>query len=428
MRYFHRNLCLLGRSLKFPVPEGLCRGLTMVWLEEALSDQGRGNFQRLMNFIASASPENSLKKIQSAQLKQEQRLLLTAEEQLAFEIPSFFKRVMHYQLPSHYYPQILSQDNIQAISTESASESLRAQGGFRVVYSQPGIYSFLELHEYFQALEKTLRHSSAPPLTELLLSGEFHSIGLTYDPINQWRGMDSNQYHPKQSKVNPADFTNQAFRIIQRQPFYSPYISMNTFLLLPQNTASKTPDFISRLNLFRQERVNLQITKQTASRVSRFNGHSLTHLGAYFGHIDVLDRTARLGSNLDQPLKNTKTPAFLAAQQGQIAVIDCLKKYGADMNLPATFSPVSLWEWARLFHDHRILKRTNYFIQENKPQNPETNQISCRPIDIAGILDYQDIIKKLDSSRISDHGFFSKKERVLPAESQEDHPKQSVVS
>ena len=66
----------------------------------------------------------------------------------------------------------------------------------------------------------------------------------------------------------------------------------------------------------------------------KHDGATPAFIAAQEGHVAVLTELRRLGADLTTPLNDGATPAFIAAEKGHVAVLTELHRLGIDLTTP----------------------------------------------------------------------------------------------
>ncbi len=219
--YSHTHLIRHFKAMGYDFrASGVCAGLAQMSIQAFLA--GREEFARFnqrLELIATNSPEelsNRIRKAREAIAERSRKkrlevksdaneiviVELTEEEELLTETEAFFGGIELYHDPEYhrdFFSKLVSQPEVQEILPFMESTTLVEQGGMRVIDSFPGIYSLVELQDYFNRLTQILLHYCPPCDLAMGLACVNHRISILFDKTRGlWIMSDANNLPPKE--------------------------------------------------------------------------------------------------------------------------------------------------------------------------------------------------------------------------------------
>ncbi len=228
--YSHLNLLKHLKAMGYDLPgPGVCAGLAQMSIQAFLAGPEEfARFNKRLELIATNSPtelssrirkareaiaERSRKKRSDPKLAENEMVIvyLSEEEELLTETEAFFEGFEAYLYPGRHrelFVKSVSQVQVQEIIPLMESTALVAQGGMRVADSFPGIYSLVELQDYFIRLTQIMLHYCPPCDIAMGLGSVNHRITIFFDRARGvWIMNDANQL-PTKEIVNPAELAD----------------------------------------------------------------------------------------------------------------------------------------------------------------------------------------------------------------------------
>ncbi len=344
----HESIVHLYQLLGYTKEEkGLCRGISLRWLEACLLGEETQFDKRIKKMCLG---EETLQSINRAKAKKGKNL--TEEDAASLDILAFFDSVKLFQSPREHYslfktPGSLNQNDIETISYFASSDKISGVGGLAKVYSYPGIYTEKEITAYLDTLAlalesvtSSLKETLSKETFALLLSGHRHAIALTYTQDSGWRFMDINQYPSKEYEIKQTDLLAKSIVTGFNQSNDS-YTAFDTSVLTTKNS-SLLSSLKDELEKFKKSHV---VTREHARRKS--NGINLAYIAAKGCHVDVIAELAKHGVDLNTATSDGSTCVSVAVEYGYANVIAELAKHRVDLNQPIP-SGITLAHFAAL--------------------------------------------------------------------------------
>ena len=242
------------------------------------------------------------------------------------DILAFFDGVELYQ-STERYPQFFaskqrpySQSAVKTLPLVT-SITLEEQGGVAVGQKFSGIYTALELNDFFKMLKNSL--CSFENFAAFVLASSNHAIVVGFDPKQaSWIFLDANQ--PPAIYVNEDEIGEKV-----KSAFAS-----------GRYTAFATQPYVMQQHKFLFNKCYLNLKSQqdwqdmhapTNAKVKRIDDEkaSWLYVAADNGLIDTVSELLNQGANPNQACADSYTPLYLAAQNGHAAVVEALLKSGA---------------------------------------------------------------------------------------------------
>jgi ankyrin repeat protein len=362
---------------------GLCLGISVRWIEAVLLNK-RDDFERRLHKI-----ETYGYKLAGILIEAERSnwTHLSGEDlDELINMRAFLDSLQLFQSP-HIHQSLfganLHQGNIETISQLASSDAIQAYGGLVKIYSEPRFYSPDELTKYLTDLSEIMDSSESDDPIGMLLSGESHTIALSYVPHVGWRFMDINQYPSMSLKssetsllagyilcglhyldmrteLNVHRFVGSA--VNETYPVLGPilnnfasfdksdhtsfmtrmlhkaarFLSKETLSFLTRNlsrpnqtchiistrilTTGNSPQLDPLKQKFKKFKSNYVLTEEIAFRKTR--GTGLVHIAVKNDDVDVIVKLAKIpGVDFNQADNDGITPAYSAASYGHANVI-----------------------------------------------------------------------------------------------------------
>ncbi|MDR3503322.1 MAG: ankyrin repeat domain-containing protein [Legionella sp.] len=309
--------------------QGCCHGTSLRWLEASFLDEEPVFHKRLLKIVAYGQYLKTA--IEAVKAKRGENL--TKEDKYLLEIQAFMDHLYIFQAPYEQKSLFnnahsVFQDDIDEASMFASSDAIERLGGLTKVYSHPLIYNEEEITRYLDDLAIAIENHC--PLhgkkVGILLSSHTHTIALTYTTgKGGWRFMDINEYPPESL---PKDSTQKlAKNIIESLKEHgSPYIAFASKVI----TVKKDP-FINQLTEeLSKLRAKHPVTSNLARRAEQVN---LCYLASEQGDAQIVEETARHGTDIEFTDKDGITPVLVATMYGYDAVVDVLAKQNANLNV-----------------------------------------------------------------------------------------------
>ncbi|WP_419420113.1 ankyrin repeat domain-containing protein [Legionella sp. D16C41] len=329
----HAALFNLYYALGYPSNiEGLCHGFAIRWLEASLlGEEELQRFERRIHYIASMPTEELIAVINHTTAKQGQNL--TALDRNILEILSFFDSLALFHMP-HRWPAIINnphirQHEIENSSPMASSEAIHKKGGLKELHSAALILTEAEIADYLDKLGVLFETSavlSKDPIA-LLLGGEDHSIGLTYQPGYGWNCGDINQ------KLEPPIEKSQLVKAIKKafeQKNDSFFTAFNVKVLLTKND----PRCEALQAGLQALKITYPITEDVARR--RTGTVNLLYIAAKYGLLEEVEALIAAGADLNLTDSKGGNSLTIATINNYDAIIKLLIKNKANLNPVAT--------------------------------------------------------------------------------------------
>ena len=389
---FHKKLIDQGRSLGYPIVDGVCVGFSMRWIEACLTNQME-TFMKYASLIEKGSSQK--KRIDGLREEVIQHHSLSREKQMLLDFPAFYEGMLLYQLPLAYKDVLhrsIYQYNLDEITPFASSEAIEKAHGLACTHIQSDAYNESELHTYLDQLASIIDKSGSPSGTKttVRISGLGHTIAAAYDVnTKQWTVMDINQWPPKSE-----DSTTAAKKIFDAFSSQQQRVPIASLLIMPANQKDKKHSkFIKeKIKLWQEENcekhIPVDIENKTlaeliklamyhndtivlkrigAEKVTSCEGlnttllrdavlqgsvdvirllhdewavnlditveeGSLAHYAAHAGQASVIEVLHAAGVNLSRPDDTGNTPMHVAAYAGHVNVITALYAAGVELN------------------------------------------------------------------------------------------------
>gem|GEM_PF-5372253 len=293
------------------------------------------------------------------QMKKKKGNTLTRADRELLNILGFLDSLELFHCPhnnENLFNKHLSQLEFESISTLASSDKILRLGGLCRVYSEPLFYTKEELTHYLYKLAFYIDEMSLndkEPIA-ILLSGNSHAVGLTYQTGVGWKFMDTKQYPaknvPKRVTEQLAEYISVAFSYSHCIPIHLDVISTknnpnnsriqeafkntkgtpNPTRILQENEGADFIHIVAR-NGHVEVMTTLPVHGIDINKRS-LEGYTPISIAAEKGHAPVVRLLAKHGANLDETDIHGRTLAFRAAGQGFVDIISILDAYGADFD------------------------------------------------------------------------------------------------
>jgi ankyrin repeat protein len=328
----HSSMQVLWNNLGYSTIHGCCHGFSLKWLEACFLGEEALLDTRVKKIVLGSG--ELMDKIQ--QVKEKKGKNLTKEDHELLDILAFYDGLALYHVPHRYtdlFKASYNQGAVEHISHFAASDKMIDRGGLEEIYSEPVIYTELEIKDYLDKLGAILALTDglAQEPIGILFSSSTHAIATTYVPGVGWQLMDINQY-PSESfcledTLTIAKKLVAGFKQVTgfKQHVKSPYIAFNVSLITA-GLDPRRPQLKEQFDLFKKSHV---LSKDMACRRG---GVGLAWIAASYGHANVIAELKENGADLNEVNDDGMTPTYVAAQNGHVHVLIELKKGGAYLN------------------------------------------------------------------------------------------------
>lgn len=126
----------------------------------------------------------------------------------------------------------------------------------------------------------------------------------------------------------------------------------------------------------------------------KLNGSTPAFIAAQKGNVHALLALQKHGADLNKAEKQGATPAFIAAQYGHFDICKELLRANCDFGLSFSTTATNLKEFALKENNTKVVERMNIFL--NKQSNPE--KVLMTPYDIAEIMGHTEITQQINLS------------------------------
>jgi ankyrin repeat protein len=283
---------------------GVCRGMALTGIKNFLIGN-LANFAEDINLcnIHSKISYNTIKQLKSIEL---------------FHQP-FYHRNLFGKAPSP--------NDIEAVASllsdpKNKQDDMIRAGDFRMIYSNDEL---LLLCEVLNSVATTYAKKNKVNFA-MFLDNRIHAIGLCYEYVkNNWIIIDSMPPFKQVAPKNLAAEIDASFDFDNNRGF-------ETIIFSTRKNAAIIKEMVALLAENADFNKLHSITQEKALRQT-FSGHTLAHFAAFSGKCNELKIIADLAKGvLKQKNIADETPAFLAAQNGHIAVLDLLYNEGIKLD------------------------------------------------------------------------------------------------
>lgn len=338
-------LNILGKELGyFNDLEGICNGITISFLEAALTrqmDQFLNTVVKIVDIVDQETfPEFKTKiekiknKIKNFSQQTPEQNVLTDEEEEYLRILAFFERISINQYPEKFtelFNSIETERNLEGISKFASSLAVEQQGGLKDIISFNNIYNLEELKQLFIDLAETIERCGLPEniLIGFKVINGTHATAITYDiATKSYIFYDSNYHVPI-----AVDFSNIATAIfLSLNPEKSPFREINTEIIVLNNLEDyklqQLQDSFNELKLVHLQKINTDILKRK-SKIP------LISMAAGCNDLLTVKKLLELGDNPSLQINSTfLTPLMSAVLYNNKEMMQLLLDHNADVNLP----------------------------------------------------------------------------------------------
>ncbi len=382
----HAGIIKLLLSLDYTQDKGgVCQGISLRWLEAYLLDAEQKFNEHIQSIVNDGEKLRSTHKAR----KKNQPVTFTKKQVTTL---AFCDSLMLYQDSVEYsalFGRYLWQGDVEAISVFASSDKIISRGGLTQIYSEPGIYTEMEIKQYLDDLAAILK--SHLPLSKesfgIILSSNNHTIALGYKPCGldgEWKLMDIEHYPSISFKSEETTLLAKKI-MTSLQSNQSPYMTCNVSMFTLGNN-SHVLELKNQLDQFKKKSV---LTKEIVSRISHDN--NLAFIAAEYGHVSVLAELAKYNKkHLDLADEDGDTPLYMAAQNGHAHVIHELAMHGANLNTQDKDGTTSAIIAAQMGLDNVIAELGKNKANLDKPDND-----GITPAHIAAVHDHAKVIAVL---------------------------------
>ena len=328
----HRDIINSFKAIGYSTGEaGLCHGLCLGWIESCLVNE-EDTFESRITKIKDLGVE-----IHRAfkQVKEKKGKALTKSDLELFDIVGFYDRLTLFHAPRQYSSVFnvngsLNQEDIEIISAIASSETIRKQGGLAKIYSESQICSKDEIKQYLDELSVLFEGMSLPKNERIgiLLGSGDHSQALSYVVGVGWKFMDINQYPPKSFMISNTSELASKITSGFELPRDSSYLTFHASLI----TTGNNPHLGELEATLNQWKYSHLLTKEKALRQSY--PYSLAYVAAQHGDIVLIEQLAKYGVNFNAKSEGGVTPLYIASEKGYDKIVAKLIECGADFNMP----------------------------------------------------------------------------------------------
>jgi len=337
--YKHVHLAKHFKAMGYHLPgSGVCAGLAQMSIQAFLAGKEEfSRFNQRLELIATSSPEElssrirkareaiaerSRKKRLDAKLGENEMVIvdLSEEEDLLTETEAFFGGVeayLHSQRHQELFAKLVPQSQVQGVIPFIESTALVVQGGMRVADSFPGIYSLVELQDYFNRLTQILLHYCPPCNIAMGLSCINHRISILFDRARGvWIMHDANQLPAKETS-SPAELADALFVALARnigEGSAATIAAFNTSVYATGKNELHVKKIMTEVKKSAEFNRAHKVTLRKVNERTGILNVSLANIAAKFGHQDVLKAIAGVKSGaLNESGHCGATPLHTAA-------------------------------------------------------------------------------------------------------------------
>ncbi len=296
---------------------GLCAGVAQMAIQAFLAGGEEFlQFKKRLDLIATSTPLELSDRIRKAReaiaersrrIRSEAKLAanevvivdLTEEEELLTETEAFFGGIELYQKSKQHrelFTRLISHQQVQDILPFMESTALLEQGGMRVVDSFPGIYSRVELQDYFNRLTQSFLHYHPRCDLAMGLGSMGHRISILFNSTeNRWLVIDANNLPPKEV-VNGAELASAvfvAFTQADEEKSAVPSIAFNTTVYATETSHLSVKKIMQELTHSTEYKRAHEITLSKVNERSGALNTSLANIAVRNGNHHVLKLIAR---------------------------------------------------------------------------------------------------------------------------------------
>lgn len=322
----HIAISELGHLLGYPnIKKGVCHGMVLTWFTSCMLGEQDKYIQRVEKITKDIGLADAIHEVKDKVKRHE---TLSPDDEELVEILSFLEVLTLSHCPdafSDVFNKRVLQFEINHLSKLTASDKMKAKGGLKGIYSEPGIYSDIEISAYLDSLAHAIDLCGYKDETTIgfVLSNHEHAIGLIYNVMHHnWAFMDINQWPPL--PFNSFDKTEMAKKIHIAFTSLS-YTVFNTQII----TTANDPNLSKLANKLKAVKKSHIISKEMTARDAILD---LVNIAAFYGHASIIAELAKQGIPLDIANKDDETPAFYASQNNHANVIEEIGKHAANLS------------------------------------------------------------------------------------------------
>jgi ankyrin repeat protein len=325
----HQCIIKLGQLLGFPFSDdGICRGVTMRWLEACLAGEEEIFKSRVSKILKN--PELFILVIEAIKKDPSPEVLSGLFERFdlnLYDLYAFFNSIRLFQKPQLHAPlfnESLHQGSIEIISKFASSDKIAKRGGLSLLNSKGNVFTESELNAFLFQIKNAIDATDYHPRDSIgfSISLPYHAVGLVYGAMG-WKFFDVNRGIQNFSR---DDIQGVAYTIAQSINFPK-YVAMNLNIV---TTAKFQNSDELILNLSSIDSNN-EITLELADRRSFFD-FNLAILAARNNRVDIIEALIEIGANLDITDSLGCTPLWFAACNGHLKVVETLIRSGVDIH------------------------------------------------------------------------------------------------
>jgi len=258
----------LMKNLGYFVNEnGICNGLTHMWLQAKLVGQDENYYRRLSQLSFLDQTGNIADYILKTREKVKQKQELSKTERGWLDLAALCEGIMLYQSPTYSLSKDvlmeLGQKDITQIAKVTASAALESKGGVHEVFNLENTnLDETQWQLYFEKLSQVLKRQQAN--YGIVISTLNHKMGLEYiKERNVWRLFDSNQMPYKD--LIPEDMGKQMMAIFTAHKTDN---RIMTRIYTTQDQLALFPGFTEALHNFKTGKPDTEIPLQQQETIT----------------------------------------------------------------------------------------------------------------------------------------------------------------
>ncbi len=355
--YSHENLINHFKAMGYDLwASGVCVGVVQMSIQAFFAGREEfARFNRRLEFLAAYSPlelsnrikkaretiaERSRKKRFESKLAEGERVLvdLSEEEELLTETEAFFSGVELYLQPIRHralFSKAVPQSQVQDIVPFMESTALIEQGGMRVADSYAGIYSRLELTDYFNRLTQILLHSCPPCDFAMGVGSINHRISVLFDGVRgSWIMTDVNGLPPKELTTGAelADTVFESLTTKAGEESAAKYAALSTTVYAMEKSESQVKRIMQTLKQSKEFKAAHDVVRSKVMRRTGKLNASLAQIAARSGHRDLLTSISAIHrGSLSEGDHEGFTPLYAAAVLNDVATLKHLLDEGVSL-------------------------------------------------------------------------------------------------
>lgn len=384
----------LGYSLNM---QGICHGFVMMWVQALLSGEELKFFHRV-GLICSTS--NLVEAIQLVKQKIIENQPITSSDQEILDISAFFDGVALYHEPYNYkdvFGKSVSQFDVLAITSFTASDLIEKQQGIVEVYSEPEIDDIPGLQQYFNRLRTKIKLNAHPERLPIVLAGSDHTIGLRYDKKNDtWVMIDANQLWWL-SQMNqlaiPYEFSckSVASNIVSALGG-----AQSTAFNASIYTTGNDPDYAKIKSTLSELKKTNSLKRVVAFRTGKL-GETFSAIAARHGHLDLFEESAEHKVDINKANVLGNSPIHMAILSNHIDLVLSLVKRSADLNKANNEGNTPM----HLAAAYGYLQIVKILADQQVVDLHKTNKNGHSPADVAIYNHYAEVIEVLAKHQVN---------------------------